>query len=66
MQTELKAELNLRRLQLTEIRAMLGLTPDTPHEHVISNLIDIGNNAKKLASAINVDATPARYLHRKG
>ena len=51
------SEVELRQLQLREIRAMLGLMPDAPHEKVIDRLIAIGVTDKR----IDLGAVPERY-----
>lgn len=51
------SEIELRRLQPTEIRAMLGLLPSEDHQTVIRTLWEIARAVKR----IDGDAIPDRY-----
>jgi hypothetical protein len=44
----LQEELGLRRVQLTEIRAMLGLPPNAGHESVMAFLREIGKTDRRV------------------
>jgi hypothetical protein len=55
--TSLVPELALRQLQLTEIRAMLGLMKDATHEEVIRRLADIGRTDRR----VDLSMIPDRY-----
>lgn len=57
--TALMPEIDLRNLQLTEIRAMLRLPRGAAHQDVIKRLLEIGKHDKR----IDISATPERYAY---
>lgn len=56
-EASLLADLELRWQQLGEIRAMLSLPKDAPHERVLRRLVEISLAAR----VIDLDQIPSRY-----